>query len=132
MAPKLSHLDHIVLTVKDITATIAFYEAVLGMEGRRFKTATGEERWSLAFGAQKINLHQSGAEFDPKAAYPGPGTADLCFLSDTPLDDWMTHLGGQKIAIEIGPVPRTGATGPLRSIYLRDPDGNLIEVANAV
>ena len=130
MKPRLFALDHLVLTVSDIAATLHFYETILGMEVQRFVPAGGQARWALRFGHQKINLHLAGAEFDPKAACPGPGTADLCFLSDTALSDWMEHLAAQGVAIEEGPVDRTGATGPIRSIYLRDPDGNLIEVSN--
>lgn len=85
---------------------------------------------ALHFGAQKINLHRAGAEIAPHAAAPRPGSADLCFLTETPLADWQVHLEGLGIAVELGPVPRTGATAPIMSLYLRDPDGNLIEVAN--
>ncbi|WP_299850687.1 VOC family protein [uncultured Roseovarius sp.] len=130
MTPTINALDHLVLTVADIDKTVGFYETVLGMRAIRFTPAGGTPRLALKFGAQKINLHQKGAEFDPKAALPRPGSADLCFLSDTPLVDWARHLDGNDIAIEEGPVGRTGATGPLNSIYIRDPDGNLIEIAN--
>lgn len=132
MPPRIQSLDHLVLTVADVPATIAFYTDVLGMTAEMFKPTDGTTRMALTFGTQKINLHQRGAEFDPKAAHPGPGTADLCFLSTTPLDDWQTHLASRGIAVEDGPVHRTGATGPLMSIYLRDPDGNLIEISNRV
>lgn len=121
--PRVVALDHLVLTVRDIDQTVAFY-ARLGMTHERFEAADGTIRNALKFGRQKINLHLSGAEFEPKAAHPGPGTADLCFLSDAPLADWANLPG-----IEEGPVPRTGATGPILSIYLRDPDGNLIEIS---
>jgi catechol 2,3-dioxygenase-like lactoylglutathione lyase family enzyme len=130
--PEINRIDHLVLTVRNIEATIGFYETALSMQGRPFVTADGETRWSLSFGSQKINLHMAGAEFEPRAANPAPGTADLCFLSDTPIKDWQAHLASQKIDIEEGPVRRTGATGPLLSIYFRDPDGNLIEVSNAL
>ncbi|KAJ56953.1 virulence protein [Actibacterium mucosum KCTC 23349] len=130
MTPTLRALDHLVLTVADIDETIAFYRDVLGMQAIAFTVADGSTRWALSFGAQKINLHPQGGEFDPKAANPAPGTADLCFLSDVPLADWQTHLRATGTKIEEGPVPRTGATGPITSIYLRDPDGNLIEVSN--
>ena len=132
MAPKISGLDHLVLTVADIAATVAFYRDILGMEVEEFTPADGSVRVALRFGEQKINLHEAGREFEPKAARPGPGTADLCFLSATPLDDWQVHLSGNGVAIEAGPVRRTGAVGPLLSIYLRDPDGNLIEISTAV
>lgn len=127
--PHLRALDHLVLTVRDIPATISFYKDVLGMAADPFAAADGTTRQALTFGTQKINLHQAGFEFSPKAAQPCPGSADLCFLTDTPLDDWQRHLTRQGIEIEQGPVERTGATGPIVSIYLRDPDGNLIEIA---
>ncbi|MFN3211104.1 MAG: VOC family protein [Roseovarius sp.] len=132
MPPGLTSLDHLVLTVADIDATVAFYTVALGMQAEAFVPADGSRRWALKFGRQKINLHEAGAEFLPHAARPGPGTADLCFLSDVPLADWQVHLETQGVAVEQGPVPRTGATGPLKSIYLRDPDGNLIEISNAL
>ncbi len=130
MKPTLASLDHLVLTVADIPTTCRFYEDLLGMSATRFSPTDGSTRWALSFGAQKINLHAAGAEFDPKAALPTPGSADLCFLSDTPLTDWQTHLAAHGIPMENGPVPRTGATGPILSIYIRDPDGNLIEISN--
>ncbi|MGJ8612520.1 MAG: VOC family protein [Octadecabacter sp.] len=129
--PKLTSLDHLVLTVASIFQSVQFYEQVLGMTAERFVAADGTTRTAIAFGFQKINLHQHGAEFDPKAANPRPGTADMCFLSDTNIDDWITHIAKHGIALEDGPVARTGATGPIMSIYIRDPDGNLIEIANA-
>ena len=95
----------------------------LGMEAQTFAPADGPSRHALRFGVQKINLHPAVTPFEPKAAHPGPGTADLCFLSDTPLADWQAHLAAKGIAVEDGPVPRTGATGPILSLYLRDPDG---------
>ena len=129
--PSLSQLDHLVLTVWSIDRTAAFYRDVLGMKVEVFHPADGSTRTALKFGSQKINLHQAGAEFDPKAKSPGPGTADLCFLSDTDLGDWIAHLAALDMPIEEGPIARTGATGPILSIYIRDPDGNLIEIANA-
>lgn len=128
--PTLAALDHLVLTVADIAATCAFYRDVLGMTPEAFQPADGGTRWALKFGAQKINLHQSGAEFEPKAAQVQPGSADLCFLSETPLEDWQQHFAALGVRVELGPLPRSGATGPIRSLYLRDPDGNLIEVSN--
>ena len=119
-------LDHLVLTVHSIEATQAFYTSVLGMQLIHFS----EGRVALVFGQQKINLHQFGQEFEPKALLPLPGSADLCFLIDTPLQEAieeLTHLG---IVIELGPLERTGATGLIRSFYIRDPDGNLLELAN--
>jgi len=127
---QVHHLDHLVLTVTDISATTAFYAAALGMTPHTFVVADGSTRHALAFGQSKINLHQRGAEFEPKAAHPTAGSADLCFITDTPLPRWQDHLATQDIQIEQGPVARTGATGPLMSIYIRDPDGNLIEIAN--
>ncbi len=126
---RVTSLDHLVLTVADIAATVAFYTGVLGMTAEQFHPADGSTRTALKYGAQKINLHPQGGEFDPKAATPLPGSADLCFLTDTPLDDWQAHLLAHGITIEDGPIQRTGATGPILSIYLRDPDGNLIEVS---
>lgn len=123
-------LDHLVLTVKNIEATVDFYVRVLGMASEVFSPADGTTRTALKFGAQKINLHVAGKEFDPKAAMPVPGSADLCFLSDKNIEDWQADLSAMGIAVEEGPVRRTGATGPLISIYIRDPDRNLIEVAN--
>lgn len=130
MPPAVQSIDHLVLTVTDLAASLRFYETALGMRPVQFTPADGTERWALSFGTQKINLHVAGLEFEPKAARPAPGTADLCFLSDAPLADWQAHLTAQGIAIEQGPVPRSGATGPILSLYLRDPDGNLIEVSN--
>lgn len=129
--PTLSRVDHLVLTVANPDATIAFYCQVLGMQHRPFQVANGTTRHALSFGQQKINLHKAGAEFDPKAKNPGPGTADLCFLSDHPLDLWRAHFDATGTAVEEGPVRRTGATGPITSLYVRDPDGNLIEVGVA-
>ncbi|MCM2562597.1 VOC family protein [Lutimaribacter sp. EGI FJ00015] len=127
--PKLTALDHLVLTVADIPATIAFYRDTLGMTPEPFTPADGTTRWALKFGTSKINLHQAGHEFTPKAAQVQPGSADLCFLTDTPLESWQAHLAARDVPTEIGPIARTGATGPLMSIYIRDPDGNLIEIA---
>ena len=130
MRPGVKGLDHLVLTVRDIAATSAFYTDVLGMRAEVFRAADGTRRVALKFGAQKINLHEAGHEFAPHARCPLPGTADLCFLSDTPLEAWIARLQAGGVTHELGPVPRTGATGPIRSIYLRDPDGNLIEISN--
>jgi len=122
----ITSLDHVVLTVRDLNATVRFYVEGLGMELREFE----DGRKALHFGAQKINLHLAGREFEPKAATPTPGSADLCFLSDNPLAEVARHLQAQGHAVIEGPVARTGAVGPIVSIYLRDPDGNLIEIAN--
>ena len=130
MTPTLQSLDHLVLTVADLNVTLAFYTEALGMRPERFTPADGSQRWALRFGSQKINLHQAVAEFLPKAARPTTGSADLCFLSDTPLADWQAHLDALKISPEEGPVRRSGAVGPILSLYLRDPDGTLIELSN--
>lgn len=124
---KVRSLDHLVLTVASIEASCAFYTRVLGMEIEIF----AEGRHALRFGDQKINLHEVGREFEPKADRPTPGSGDLCFLTDTPVEQFVSHLVSLDIEIIQGPVPRTGATGPLVSVYFRDPDGNLVEVANA-
>ena len=123
---KIDSIDHLVLTVRDIDATIAFYIDVLGMEAVSF----GVGRRALAFGWQKINLHPAAAPLKPHAAQPTPGSADLCLLSSVPIAELVSHLGALGIAIEEGPVPRTGARGPILSVYFRDPDGNLIDVSN--
>lgn len=127
--PNVSALDHLVLTVAHIPATRAFYETVMGMTAQEFQVADGSSRWALCFGTSKINLHQQGREFDPKAACPTAGSADLCFLTETALADWAQHLSALGIPVEAGPVPRTGAVSLLTSIYIRDPDQNLIEIA---
>ncbi|QEW18327.1 Virulence protein [Marinibacterium anthonyi] len=127
--PSLTALDHLVLTVADIDATLAFYTDILGMTATTFTPADGTTRHALAFGQQKINLHRTGAEFDPKASHPAPGSADLCFLTQTPLPDWQDHLAARDVDILEGPVRRSGAAGPILSLYIRDPDGNLIEIS---
>ena len=123
---KVERLDHLVLTVRDVSATCAFYARVLGMT----ETTFGAGRKALAFGSQKINLHLYRHEFEPKAASPVPGSADLCFVTATPLAQVIEYLQACDVAILEGPVVRTGALGPIMSVYFRDPDGNLIEVAN--
>ena len=125
-------LDQLVLTVADIAVTADFYSRVLGMEAQRFTVADGTQRWALAFGSQKINLHQAGAEFDPKAVCPTRGSADLCFLTAQDVSAWQDHLAQHGVTIVEGPVRRTGATGPILSLYVRDPDGNLIEIATPI
>jgi catechol 2,3-dioxygenase-like lactoylglutathione lyase family enzyme len=126
MAITIDRLDHLVLTVRDIAASCDFYAKVLGMEVVTF----GADRKALAFGRQKVNLHQAGQEFEPKAAHPAPGSADLCLIAATPLTEVIAHLQACGVAILAGPVQRTGAQGPILSVYFRDPDLNLIEVAN--
>jgi catechol 2,3-dioxygenase-like lactoylglutathione lyase family enzyme len=123
---KIAALDHLVLTVRDLATTCDFYARVLGMA----VVVSGDRRYALHFGEQKINLHEAGGEFEPKALLPTPGSGDLCFLTDLPLADVMAHLEACGVSILEGPVPRAGARGPMMSIYLRDPDGNLIEIAN--
>ena len=127
---KVSGLDHLVLTVANIAATVQFYQDVLGMEAERFTPSDGTVRWALKFGVQKINLHQAGAEFEPKARLATAGSADLCFLSNVALAEWQAHFDGLEVEIIEGPVQRTGARGAITSIYLRDPDGNLLEISN--
>lgn len=124
----IDHLDHLVLTVADIEATCAFYQRLLGMEVVSF----GDGRRALAFGQQKINLHAHGREFEPKAERPTPGSADFCLITRVPLAEVVARLMDGGVAIIDGPVPRTGASGPIMSIYFRDPDRNLVEVANVV
>jgi catechol 2,3-dioxygenase-like lactoylglutathione lyase family enzyme len=125
---QIDALDHLVLTVADIPATCDFYRCVLGCEIVTF----GEGRKAIAFGRQKINLHQAGRELEPRAQRPTPGSGDLCFLTATPIEDVVRHLKGCGVAVLEGPIERTGATGPILSVYLRDPDGNLVEVANPI
>ena len=122
----IESIDHIVFTVKSVEATCEFYHRVLGMEIATF----GEGRKALSFGRQKINLHQWGKEFEPKAAAPAPGTQDICLITQTPISEVVKHIEQCGVAIEDGPVRRTGASGPILSIYFRDPDRNLIEVSN--
>ena len=121
----LDHLDHLVLTTRDKAACIDFYTRVLGMQLETF----GAGRHALKFGAQKINLHEHGKEFLPKAELPTPGSLDLCVIAAVPLDAFRAHLASLGVPIEEGPVARTGANWPIRSVYLRDPDRNLIEVS---
>ena len=125
---KIVSLDHLVLTVKDLEATCRFYATVLGMEPVSF----GENRQALAWGSQRINLHQAGQEIEPKAHRPTPGSADLCFLANISMGDVLAHLQGCGVEIILGPVRRTGAAGEFLSVYFRDPDLNLIEVATLV
>lgn len=119
-------LDHLVLTVRDVDATIAFYAGVLGMRAETFD----EGRRALHFGEQKLNLHEAGAQIAPSAEAVTPGSADLCFITRTPVEGVLRMLEDHGIAVEQGPVERSGATGQLLSVYVRDPDGNLVELAN--
>ncbi len=124
------HIDHLVLTVKDIPITLEFYARVLGMHAIQFTGKDRTQRVALTFGTQKINLHEAGSEFEPKARMPTPGSADLCLITETELKQVMNYVRSCNIEIIEGPVERTGATGSLLSFYIRDPDQNLIEIAN--
>ena len=119
-------MDHLVLTVASIETTVAFYRDVLGMRAETF----GDGRWALHFGAQKFNLHEAGHEFEPKAARPTPGSVGICLVVATPIDEVVAALGSLGVPVVEGPVDRTGARGPIRSVYLRDPDDNLVELAS--
>jgi len=121
----IDHLDHIVLTTAHTEQCIDFYTRVLGMKFERF----GEGRMALKFGGQKINLHEKGREFHPKATLAAPGTLDICFIATLPLKDVIARLVSAGVPIVEGPVAKTGATGPIRSVYVRDPDGNLVEIS---
>lgn len=123
----IDRIDHVVLTVRDIAVTIDFYSRVLGMTPVEF-----EGRRGLAFGRQKFNLHQAGREYEPKAELAKPGTMDICLITTTPIDAVIAHLAREHVAILQGPVMRTGAIGPIRSVYFRDPDLNLVEVSNYI
>jgi catechol 2,3-dioxygenase-like lactoylglutathione lyase family enzyme len=124
---RIRSIDHLVLTVADPDATVAFYER-LGMRREEF----GEGRLALRFGEQKINLHRAGAEFTPHADPPVPGSADFCLLVDGALEDVEAELRAAGIAVELGPIERTGAVARLRSVYVRDPDGNLVELSQPI
>jgi catechol 2,3-dioxygenase-like lactoylglutathione lyase family enzyme len=121
----IDHLDHIVLTTARTEQCIDFYTRVLGMKFERF----GEGRMALKFGGQKINLHEKGREFEPRATLAAPGTLDICFIAAVPLEKVIARLASCKISIIEGPVMKTGARGPIRSVYVRDPDGNLVEIS---
>jgi catechol 2,3-dioxygenase-like lactoylglutathione lyase family enzyme len=126
MKYQIKSLDHLVLTVKDIAKTVEFYTTILGMQKEIFK----QNRVALKFGLQKINLHQLGAEFEPKAYNVKEGSADLCFITQTSVTDFKIHIESLGVKVIEGPIKRTGAVGEINSIYVRDPDGNLIEIAN--
>lgn len=123
---QIERIDHLVLTVRSISASCDFYSNVLGMEVVTF----GEGRKALSFGVQKINLHEQGREFEPKAAHPTSGSADLCLIAAVPVSEVVLHLNAKGVQIIEGPVKRTGAIGPILSVYFRDPDANLIEVSS--
>lgn len=125
---RVERLDHLVLTVRNVDATVSFYERVLRMRGITF----GNGRRALEYGNQKFNIHPSQAPIEPHAAEPTPGSADLCFVISTSIDEVAAHLERLGVTVEAGPVSRTGALGPIVSLYFRDPDGNLIEVATYI
>jgi len=124
----IDRIDHIVLTTRDRDACIRFYTGILGMRLEKFSTPT-EERLALKFGNQKINLHEWGREFDPRAHVPVPGSLDLCFIAAVPLEQVVRKLKDARVKIIEGPVMKTGAVSKLRSVYVRDPDLNLIEIS---
>ncbi len=129
----LQHLDHLVLTVANIDITCQFYRTVLGCEIIHFETTDGSYRRALSIGDfQKINLHAAANSIQPAARFPKPGSADLCFLTEIPVSQVLEHLQACSIPIVEGPVQRTGTLGPILSVYIRDPDDNLIEIANAI
>jgi catechol 2,3-dioxygenase-like lactoylglutathione lyase family enzyme len=123
---QIERIDHLVLTVNNIEASCAFYTTVLGMKEVTFQSG----RKAVAFGNQRLNFHEYGKEFDPKALRPVPGSADLCLITLAPIAQIVSHLETCKVKIIEGPVERTGAMGPITSIYIRDPDRNLIEIAS--
>ena len=125
---RVDRLDHLVLTVASVEATVEFYTRVLGMDVVTF----GAGRTALTFGTSKINLHEADHEFEPKALHPTPGSADICLIVDDGIADVIAQLAAAGVPVETGPVERTGATGPIVSCYLRDPDHNLIELSNYV
>jgi catechol 2,3-dioxygenase-like lactoylglutathione lyase family enzyme len=122
---KIDSIDHLVLTVTSLEDTCKFYCDVLGMERETF----GEGRIALKFGQQKFNLHQIDTDITPKAKSPLPGSIDLCLITTASIPSVISHLGNHRITIETGPVSRTGAEGPITSVYVRDPDGNLVEIS---
>jgi len=124
----IDHVDHIVLTTRDLAGCIRFYTEVLGMKLEKFHTPT-EQRLALKFGSQKINLHEWGREFDPRAHVAVPGSLDLCFIAAVPLDEVVKRLQAKNVSIFEGPVMKTGAVSKLRSVYVRDPDLNLVEIS---
>jgi catechol 2,3-dioxygenase-like lactoylglutathione lyase family enzyme len=123
--PMILGIDHFVLTVRSLEVTLDFYERVLGM---RRSIEPGRPA-SLLFGTQKINVHESGHTFEPKARHPMPGGADFCLFTDAAPEETLARLAGENVPVELGPVERTGARGKMISIYFRDPDGNLVEVS---
>jgi catechol 2,3-dioxygenase-like lactoylglutathione lyase family enzyme len=127
--PLVDRIDHLVLTVRDIDATTRFYERALGLEAEFFRGPEGQPRHALRFGNQKINLQDAATETPTKARVPTHGAGDFCLIAARSLEEVVTHLRAAGVPLEAGPVPRRGALGPMRSVYFRDPDGNLVEVA---
>ena len=126
-------IDHILLNINDMEKTISFYRDVMGMTVKEFQPVDGgETRKSLSFGNQKINLHHVKSPYKPHAKNSLSGTIEICFLSSTPLEKWESIFLKNGIEIEDGPVKKTGATGPIMSLYIRDPDKNLIEISNKI
>ncbi len=128
----IDRVDHLVLTVTDIERTTQFYEKALGFEREFFKGPEGQPRYALLFGQYKINLQDKNTETPTKAKVPTIGAGDFCLISKVPLDDFIAHLHQVGVVIDTGPVQRRGALGPIRSVYFRDPDGNLVEVAEYI
>ena len=129
---KLEKIDHVVITVKDVKKTIDFYTNILGMKLEKFSSSLDDNqfRYAVSFGSQKINIHEEIKPIKPNALNPSSGSMDICFISKNKINDWVHHLVEKGINIEIGPEKKTGALGPILSIYIRDPDFNLIEISN--
>ena len=129
---KLEKIDHVVITVKDLNKTIDFYSNILGMKLEKFSSSldNNQIRYAVSFGSQKINIHEEKKPIKPNALNPSPGSMDICFISKNKINNWVHHLVKKGINIEIGPEKKTGALGPILSIYIRDPDLNLIEISN--
>ena len=129
---KLEKIDHVVITVKDLNKTIDFYTNILGMKLEKFLSSLDNNkiRYAVSFGSQKINIHEEKKPLKPNALNPSSGSMDICFISKNKINDWINHLVKKGINIEIGPEKKTGALGPILSIYIRDPDFNLIEISN--
>ena len=129
---KLEKIDHVVITVKDLNKTIDFYTNILGMKLEKFLSSLDNNkiRYAVSFGSQKINIHEEKKPIKPNALNPSSGSMDICFISKNKINDWVHHLEKKGINIEIGPEKKTGALGPILSIYIRDPDFNLIEISN--
>ena len=129
---KLEKIDHVVITVKDLNKTIDFYTNILGMKLEKFSSSlkNNQIRYAVSFGFQKINIHEEKKPLKPNALNPSSGSMDICFISQNKINDWMNHLEKKGVNIEFGPEQKTGASGPILSIYIRDPDFNLIEISN--